>query len=162
MLGLNATLVMQIFHFLLLLLLLWLVAYKPLMRILEERQNLVARNIEQAEAQQEEARKLKEEMEASLRRAREEAQLIIERATKASEEQAQAILDAAKEEANRIKESALAEIEREKERALAELKDQVANLAILVAGKVIREALPEELQQKLIQEAISEVKQLPC
>lgn len=158
----NATLLAQIFHFLLLLVLLRLVAYKPLMRILEERQKLVADRIAQAEQRQAEAERIKADMEAELRRAREEAQQIIERATKASEEQAQAIMDAAKEEAARLKESAMTDIQREKDKALAELKDQVANLAILVAGKVIREGLTAEAQEKLIQDAISEVKNLPC
>jgi F-type H+-transporting ATPase subunit b len=158
----NATLLAQIFHFLLLLVLLRLVAYKPLMRILEERQKLVADRIAQAEQRQAEAERIKADMEAELRRAREEAQQIIERATKASEQQAQAIMDAAKEEAARLKESAMTDIQREKDKALAELKDQVANLAILVAGKVIREGLTAEAQEKLIQDAISEVKNLPC
>ncbi|MGQ9511625.1 F0F1 ATP synthase subunit B [Thermodesulfitimonas sp.] len=161
-LKLNATLLAQIFHFLLLLVLLRLVAYKPLMRILEERQKLVADRIAQAEQRQAEAERIKADMEAELRRAREEAQQIIERATKASEQQAQAIMDAAKEEAARLKESAMTDIQREKDKALAELKDQVANLAILVAGKVIREGLTAEVQEKLIQDAISEVKNLPC
>lgn len=158
----NATLLAQIFHFLLLLVLLRLVAYKPLMRILEERQKLIADRIAQAEQRQAEAERIKADMEAELRRAREEAQQIIERATKASEQQAQAIMDAAKEEAARLKESAMTDIQREKDKALAELKDQVANLAILVAGKVIREGLTAEAQEKLIQDAISEVKNLPC
>ena len=149
----NGTLITQIIHFLLLLVLLRLVAYKPILKVLEERQKYVASNIEQAERQRAEAEKIKAEFEAEMRRAREEAQQIIERATKASEEQAQAIMEAAKEEANRLKEGA---------KALAELKDQVANLAVLVASKVIRDGLTVDAQHKLVQDAISEVKNLPC
>ncbi|MCL6561339.1 MAG: F0F1 ATP synthase subunit B [Firmicutes bacterium] len=162
MVEINGTLITQIIHFLLLLVLLRLVAYKPILKVLEERQKYVASNIEQAERQRAEAEKIKAEFEAEMRRAREEAQQIIERATKASEEQAQAIMEAAKEEANRLKEGAMADIEREKEKALAELKDQVANLAVLVASKVIRDGLTVDAQHKLVQDAISEVKNLPC
>jgi F-type H+-transporting ATPase subunit b len=158
----NATLLAQIFHFILLLVVLRLVAYKPLLRVLEQRQQTVAGKLAQAEEARAEAEKIKVELEAEMRRTREEAQKVIERATKASEEQAQAIMEAAKEEASRIKESALAEIEREKDKALAELKDQVANMAVLVAGKLIREHLTAETQEKLIKDAISEVKNLPC
>jgi len=158
----NATLITQIIHFLLLLILLRLVAYKPILKVLEERQKYVASNIEQAERQRADAEKIKADLEAEMRRTREEAQKVIERATKASEEQAHAIIEAAKEEAARLKEGALAEIEREKEKALTELKDQVANLALLVAGKVIRDGLTIDAQHKLVQDAISEVKNLPC
>ncbi|RJX19051.1 MAG: ATP synthase F0 subunit B [Ammonifex sp.] len=162
MVEINGTIVVQIIHFLLLLLLLRLVAYKPILKILDERQMYVASNIEQAEKQRAEAERIKAEFEAEMRRVREEAQQIIERATKASEEQAQAIMEAAKEETTRLKEGALADIEREKDKALAELKDQVASMAILVAGKVIRDGLNIDAQHKLVQDAISEVKNLPC
>uniref|UniRef100_A0A7C1F7J6 ATP synthase subunit b n=1 Tax=Ammonifex degensii TaxID=42838 RepID=A0A7C1F7J6_9THEO len=162
MVKINATLITQIIHFLLLLILLRLVAYKPILKVLEERQKYVASNIEQAERQRADAEKIKADLEAEMRRTREEAQKVIERATKASEEQAHAIIEAAKEEAARLKEGALAEIEREKEKALTELKDQVANLALLVAGKVIRDGLTIDAQHKLVQDAISEVKNLPC
>ncbi|MDI6632221.1 MAG: F0F1 ATP synthase subunit B [Thermoanaerobacteraceae bacterium] len=162
MVEINATLITQIIHFLLLLVLLRLVAYKPILKVLEERQKYVASNIEQAERQRAEAEKIKTELEAEMRRTREEAQKIIEKATKASEEQAQAIMESAREEAARLKEGALADIEREKEKVLAELKDQVANLAVLVASKVIRDGLTAEAQERLIQNAVSEVKNLPC
>jgi len=158
----NATLLAQIFHFLALLVILRLVAYKPLLRILEQRQNTVVSKLAQAEEARAEAEKIKAELEAEMRRTREEAQRIIDRATKASEEQAQAIMETAKEEASRMKEGALAEIERERDKVLAELKDQVANMAVLVAGKVIREGLTADMQARLIKDAVSEVKSLPC
>lgn len=162
MVEINGTLLVQIFHFLLLLVLLRLVAYKPILKVLEERQKYVASNIEQAERQRADAEKIKADLEAEMRRTREEAQKIIERATKASEEQAQAIMEAAKEETTRLKEGALADIEREKDKALAELKDQVANMAVLVASKVIRDGLTAEMQERLVKDAVSEVKNLPC
>lgn len=158
----NATLLAQIFHFLLLLVLLRLVAYKPLLRILEERQKWVAGRIAQAEQAHAEAEKIKADLEAEMRRAREQAQAIIDKATKAGEEQAQNIIAQAKAEAERLKEGALADIQREKEKAVAELRDQVASLAILVAGKVIKEGLDAKAHERLVQDAIKEVGHLPC
>ncbi|MEW6183132.1 MAG: F0F1 ATP synthase subunit B [Bacillota bacterium] len=162
MIEINGTIVAQIFHFLLLLVLLRLVAYKPILKVLEDRQKYVASNIEQAEKQRADAEKIKTEVEAEMRRIREEAQKIVEKATKASEEQAQAIIEAAKQEATRLKEGAMADIEREKDKVMAELKDQVASLAVLVASKVIRDGLNIDAQHKLVKDAISEVKSLPC
>lgn len=161
-LGLNNTVWAQIFHFLLLLVLLRLVAYKPLMKVIEDRQKFVADNLAQSEQQRAAAEKLKADFEAELRRSREEAQGMIERATKAGEEQAQAILEAAKQEAARVKESALADIQREKEKAVTELRDQVASLAVLVATKVVKQGLDVDAQSALVQDAIKEVNTLPC
>lgn len=158
----NATILMQMFNFLLLLVLLRLVAYKPLLKVLEERQKYVANTIAHAENQRAEAEKIKAEYEAEMRRAREQAQAIIERATKAGEEQALNIIAQAKAEAERIKEGALADIQREREKAIAELRDQVASLALLVAGKVIKETLDVQAHERLVQDAIKEVGQLPC
>ncbi|MGQ9498374.1 MAG: F0F1 ATP synthase subunit B [Desulfotomaculales bacterium] len=153
---------MQMVNFLLLLVLLRLVAYKPLLKVLEERQKYVANTIAQAENQRAEAEKIKAEYEAEMRRAREQAQAIIERATKAGEEQALNIIAQAKAEAERLKEGALADIQREREKAIAELRDQVASLAILVAGKVIKEGLDAQAHERLVQDAIKEVGHLPC
>jgi len=156
----NATILMQMVNFLLLLVLLRLVAYKPLLKVLEERQKYVANTIAQAENQRAEAEKIKAEYEAEMRRAREQAQAIIERATKAGEEQALNIIAQAKAEAERLKEGALADIQREREKAIAELRDQVASLAILVAGKVIKEGLDVQAHERLVQDAVKEVAQL--
>lgn len=162
MLEFNATLLAQIFHFFLLLVLLRLVAYKPLLKVLEDRQKFVADNIAQAEQQRLDAEKIKAELEAELRKAREQAQAMIERATKAGEEQAQAIIEAAKNEAARLKESAMQDIQREKEKAVAELRDQAASLAVLVAAKVVKKGLDVDAHSALVQDAIKEVSSLPC
>ncbi len=158
----NATLLAQIFHFVVLLVLLRLFAYKPLLNILEQRQKLVASSIEAAEAEKAQAEKIRAQYEADLRNAREEAKAIIERATKAANEQAQSIVDAAKTEAARVKESALQDIQREKDKALAELRNEVASLAVLVAAKVVKQGLDVDAQSKLVQDAINEVNNLPC
>ena len=161
-LDFNATVFMQMFHFLLMLVILRLVVYRPLMNIIEQRQAYVAAEIAQAENQKNQAAELKAEMEASLQKAREEAKAIVDRATKASEEQAQGIMEQARADAQRLKEEALADIQREKDKAVAQLRNEVASLAVLVASKVVKEGLTIDEHHNLVQEAIKEVGQLPC
>ncbi|MEW6540376.1 MAG: F0F1 ATP synthase subunit B [Bacillota bacterium] len=159
-LSFNATVFMQMFHFLLMLVVLRLFAYRPLMNVIEQRQVYIADEIEAAEKQKVAAAELRSRLEADLAKARDEAKAIVTRATKASEEQAQAIMEQARTEAQRLKEEALAEIGREREKAIAQLRDEVASLAVLVAAKVVKDALTIDAQHNLVQNAIKEVGQL--
>jgi len=158
----NATLLIQIFHFVLLLILLRLVAYKPVVNLLEERRRHIADNIAAAEKEREEAEKIRARYEEEMRQAREKAEEIIQRAGKAGEEQARQIVAEAKKEAASIKEDALAEIQREKEKALAELRDEVASLSVLVAEKIINEEIDIAKQRDMVDKFIKEAGELPC
>lgn len=158
----NATLLAQIADFIILLIFLRLVAYKPLMKILADRQDHIAKNIEAAEQERQQAEQLRAGYEAEMRRAREQAQEIIQKAAKTGEDQALQIIENAKNEATKIKESALADIEREKQKAVAELRDQVASLSVLVAGKIINKTMNNQIQRDMINEFIKEAGELPC
>ncbi|MCL6639523.1 MAG: F0F1 ATP synthase subunit B [Firmicutes bacterium] len=156
----NATLLAQIADFIILLIFLRVVAYKPLMKVLQDRSDHIENTIAAAEKERQEAEQLKAGYEAEMRRAREQAQEIIQKATKAGEEQALEIVTNAKNEAARLKEAATAEIQREKEKALAELRDQVATLSVLVAGKIINQKLTDDIQHNMIKEFIKEAGEL--
>lgn len=160
MLEFNATLVAQIVDFIILLIFLRLVAYKPLLNLLNKRSEYIADNIAAAEQERQQAEQLRAGYEAEMKRAREQAQEILQKATKAGEEQATEIIENAKSEAARIKESALSEIHREKQKAAAELRDQVASLSILVAGKIISQKLTDDVQHGMVQEFIKEAGEL--
>ena len=156
----NATLLAQIVDFIILLIFLKLVVYKPLCKVLGDRSDHVANTIAAAEQERQEAEQLKAGYEAEMRRAREQTQEIIQKATKAGEDQALEIIEGAKNEASRLKEAALAEIEREKQRAIAELREQVASLSVLVAGKIINESITEGIQRSMIEDFIKEAGEL--
>lgn len=160
MLEFNATILAQIFDFIILLIFLRLVVYKPLCKLLANRSDHVANSIAAAEQERQEAEQLKAGYEAEMRRAREQAQEIIQKATKAGEGQALEIVENAKNEADRRKESALAEIEREKQKAITELREQVASLSVLVAGKIINKSMTEGIQRNMIKDFIKEAGEL--
>lgn len=162
MLEFNATLLAQIVDFIILLIFLKVVAYKPLSKLLSDRSDHIANNIAAAEQERQQAEQLKAGYEAEMRRAREQAQEIIQKATKAGEEQAVEIIENSKNEATRLKDAALTEIEREKQKAVAELRDQVASLSVLVAGKIINQKLTDDIQHSMVQDFIKEAGELPC
>lgn len=161
-LGLNATLVAQIFNFLILLIFLRLVVYPVIVKVLEQRQQAIADNVAAAEEERKQAEALRQSYLADMQKAKEEAQAIIQQATKAAEAQAQQIMEAAKAESVRVKDQALQEIEREKEKAVAVLREQVVSLSVLVAQKIVSQQMNSDIQHSLVQEFIKEAGDLPC
>lgn len=151
------TIIYQLVVFIILLALLRKYAFGPLMNIMKQREEHIANEIDAAEKNNQESKKLVEEQRTILKQSRVEAQELIERAKKQAEEQKEGIIAAAKAEAESIKESALKEIQREKDQAIAALQEQVASLSVQIASKVIQKELKEEEQAKLIRDYIKEV-----
>ncbi|WP_077619908.1 F0F1 ATP synthase subunit B [Bacillus sinesaloumensis] len=147
----------QLAAFIILLALLRKYAFGPLMNVMKQREEHVANEIDSAEKNHQEAKKLAEEQRELLKKSRTEAAELIENARKLGEEQKEGIITAAREEANRLKEAAKQEIVQEKEQAVTALREQVASLSVLVASKVIEKELSLKDQEKLINEYIQEV-----
>ncbi|MBM7662461.1 F-type H+-transporting ATPase subunit b [Bacillus mesophilus] len=149
--------IFQLLVFLVLLALLRKFAFGPLMGIMKERESRIANEIQSAEQNNADAKKLVEEQREMLKQSRQEAQELIENAKKLGEEQKNSIVLEARNEATRIKDSAVKEIAQEKDQAIAALREQVASLSVLIASKVIEKELNEQDQQKLINDYIQDI-----
>ncbi len=156
-LGINlATLVAQIVNFTILFGLLYLVAYKPIMRILDERSRKVKESMEQTEYIKEQAVRAEEEVKQQLDAARGEGQEVIARAVRTGEEIKQKTRQEAKQEGESLIAKARIEIQRERDEAIDELRKEFADLAILAAGKVIDRSLDEKTHRQLIDKVLKE------
>lgn len=131
--------------------------YKPVSKMLSDRKERIKQSIDGANNLKLEAANLKEEYELKIAEAKKEAQEIIEAGRKRGEEIKESILAEAKEEANSILERAKREIIHEKEKALIDIKAQSAEMALLIASKVIEENLSLDKQQQLISKFVDEV-----
>jgi F-type H+-transporting ATPase subunit b len=152
-LGINlGYLVSQIVNFTILAVLLYLVAYRPVLRMLDERSARIKKGLEDAESASRRAGEMEQEFEQKLAEARREGQEIVAQATKMSEKQRQDILAQAREEANALIERAKDEIARERDLAMSELRQQVADLSLTISEKVIGATLDEQQQRRLIAE----------
>ncbi|KAB7671828.1 F0F1 ATP synthase subunit B [Bacillus sp. B1-b2] len=142
------------------LLLLWAIkkfAWGPLMKMMKDREQFVANEIDNAEKSRVEAAKLLEEQRALLKEARKDAQELMDKAKAQGDAQREVIIEDARKDAERLKNSALVEIEQQKEKAVATIREQVTSLSVLIASKVIEKELNEQEQEKLIHEYIQEV-----
>jgi F-type H+-transporting ATPase subunit b len=150
-LGINlGYLISQIVNFALLAVLLYFVAYKPILRMLDQRSERIKQGLEDAEQASRRAAEMEQEFEQRLAEARKEGQEIIAQATQMSEKARQDILETAREEARAQVEKAKEEISRERELAMSELRQQVADLSLSISEKVIGEALDQQRQRELI------------
>lgn len=160
-LGINlGMIVSQIVNFTLLAVLLYLVAYKPILRMLDERSARIKKGLEDAEEASRKAAEMEQVFEQQMAEARKEGQEIIAQATRMSEKAGQDILDRAREESKAQIEKAKEEIARERELAMSELRQQVADLSLTISEKVIGETLDEESQRQLIANFLEETEEL--
>jgi F-type H+-transporting ATPase subunit b len=158
-LGINlGYLLVQVFNFLIILVILIAWVYKPILNMLENRRKTIAQGLEDARVAAEARAHAEEEAEAVITQARVDSNQQVRQAAERAEEVAREIKAAAEQEAIQIHEAASAEAELEKIQALGELRGQVAALAIAAAQKVIGEALDEKRQHALIEEFFSGVK----
>jgi F-type H+-transporting ATPase subunit b len=160
-LGINlGLLVSQLVNFTLLAVLLYFVAYKPILRMLDERSARIKKGLEDAELAAKRAAEMEQEFEQQMVEARKEGQEIIAQATQMSEKTRQEILEKAREEARAQIEKAREEIGRERDLAMAELRQQVADLSLTISERVIGEALDEQSQRRLIAEFLEQTEEL--
>jgi F-type H+-transporting ATPase subunit b len=151
------TMLSQLVMFLLLMMLVSRFALRPLLATMRQRQDHIDGQIRSAENHEAEAEKMIEEQKEALQVARVEAKEIIERAKVQKERDAEEIIRQANERADRLIHEATNEINREKEKALLALRQEVGELSVQLASKVIGQELDQSLQSKLVHRYLEQV-----
>ena len=156
-LGINPpVLITQIVQFVVLFGLLYLVAYKPIMRMLDERSRRIKESMEQADSIKEQSARAEEDVRKRLEEASREGQERIVRAVRAGEEVKQKAQAEARQEAEALIDRARSEIQRERDEAIGEVRREFADLTILAAGKVIDRSLDKKEHRELIDKVLEE------
>jgi F-type H+-transporting ATPase subunit b len=143
-------------NFILLFILLSVFALGPLRRILDERRTRIEEGLRDAEQARRDRESAESERVAALQEARREANEILARAQKVAQDTRDADIAATKADLERMRERATAEIESEKQRAIADLRNEVADLALRAAGRVVGETLTSERERRLVSEFLAE------
>ncbi|MBI3943654.1 MAG: F0F1 ATP synthase subunit B [Chloroflexi bacterium] len=155
-LGIDARLLIsQIINFAVLLFLLQRLLYKPLINTMAARRQRIEESLEEADRVRQQAGNAQKEYEAQLEKARREAQESIARAAMASKKVEEEILAEAQKQKEAIIQSGREQIEQERARAMAELQEQVIELSIAAARKVVGTDLDDQTHRKLIREFLS-------
>lgn len=146
----DATFFAQILNFLILLFILAKFAYKPLMKVLDERRARVANDLETAEKTRVEVEALKEQYSKQLAEARTEATAIIDKANKAGQKVHDDYVAQAQAEKDQMMAAAKQNIANEKDQAMTDVRAQVIALATEIAGKVVDQKLNSAADQELV------------
>ena len=152
-----STLIATIINFIILFAILKYFFFDKVKAIIDERENLINEQLDNAEEEAEKARILAIENERVLKNAREEGMLITERHKQKAEKIYDEIVEEANQEAKIILERAKVEINREKEKVEYQLKKEAIDLAIELSKKVIEKNIDEEKNRELIGEFITKV-----
>lgn len=156
-LGFNVQLfISQLISFVILLVALYFVAYKRILKMLDERSKRVKESMEQAESVKTQSARAEEEVKKQIQLASQRGQELIAQATQTSDEIRGKAQDLAKQDAEVLIEKARQAIKTERDAAVDELRHEFADLTIMAASKVVGESLDKETHKKLIDKVLQE------
>ena len=156
-LGINLpSLVAYLVNFIILLGILGLFAYKPLLRMLDERTDRIRESLEAADRARQDAASSQEAIQQQITEARREGQRIMDQTREAADRFRTEEMDKARQEAEAFVERAKADITRERDTVLQEVRASFGDLAITAAERVIRSSLDRRAHESLIAQVLEE------
>ena len=144
----NLLIIFLIFRFLL---------YKPVCKMLDKRKEMAAAEIDEARKAKEAAQKAEEEYTARLADAKAEASEIMKQATVRAQKREEEIVGEANKKAAEIRTKAEESIERDKQRALNEIKNEISEIVVMAAGKVVEKEISASDNEEIISKFLEEV-----
>ena len=152
----NLTLLIQDLAFIVLMVLLVRYLYRPISQVLEARTKRIAEGLRAAEEAKKDRQAAEAEYQERLAEARREGQALLDRIAKQGEDLRKELEAKARDQAEGLIARARAEIHQEREKAVQDLRSQVADLAVMAAGRIIGESLDAKKHRELIERTIEE------
>jgi F-type H+-transporting ATPase subunit b len=133
-------------------------AWKPLLSVLNEREKSIRQSLEAARKERTEAERLLAEYKVQLDRARVEATAIVEEGRRDGEVVRQRIQQEARRQAEELLERARREIQLAADTAIKDLYDRTGELAVNLAGNILRQELSPEKHRQLIADSLAQIR----
>ncbi|MBN9294819.1 MAG: F0F1 ATP synthase subunit B [Flavobacteriia bacterium] len=134
--------------FVILLVLLTKFAWKPILGMINKREQDIAEALELAKKTRAEMAALQSQNEALLKEAKAERDAIVKDAREVATKMVEEAKSKAKAEADKMIEDARTAIQTEKNAAMADVKSQIADLAVEIAEKIVRTAISDDSKQQ--------------
>lgn len=131
--------------------------FNPVRKLLKDRQDGIKKDIDDAAADKESAKELKDLYEGKLKEVDKEAEQILSEARQKALKNEARIIDEAKEEAARIIKRANEEAVLEKKRAMDEVKQEMVTIASMMAAKAVAASIDTTIQDTLVEETLKEM-----
>ena len=143
--------------FLVLLALLAKFAWRPLLEALESRQERIRKSLEDADRARQELERLQQESAKIMQQARIEAEAIVTQTRTDAERLREELKQRAKEEADNILRNAQQQIQLQTRQAIQQIRHEVADIAVLLASKLLERHLAKEDNARLIDDTLKQI-----
>ena len=150
------SLIVYVINFGALALLLYLVAYKRMLRVLDERSSRIRESLEEAGRVREASAEAEVSMQHTLDEGREAGQRVLAEAREAADRYREEQAAQARGEAESMLERARGEIRQERDAAVEQVRAEFAGLAVTAAERIIHRSLDASTHRDLIDEVLAE------
>ena len=149
-------LIAYVVNFGVLLVLLYLFAYKPILKMLDQRANRIRESLEEADRVRLESQEREADIQRTLDEGRQEGQRILGEAREAAARYQEQQAEQARAQAEGMLETARNEIRAERDAALEQVRSEFAGLAVTAAERIIHRSLDADVHKELIDEVLTE------
>jgi F-type H+-transporting ATPase subunit b len=154
-LGINLKIfIAQLVNFTVVLLVLWKWAYKPIVRLLDERQHKIEKSVKDAQEIEQRLSRLSGEREEVLIAARQEAKARVEEALAGAEGRRQEILEKTKGEVERVIAQGKQQLAQEREAMMRDARKELAEIVVEASRKIVASEINEKKAASLAEEVI--------
>ncbi len=131
--------------------------YKPVMNVLERREAEIKKSYDDAAVVQERADRMEKEYSEKMAKSREEAGEIIRRATVSAQRREAEIIREANKQVDIMTQRARNEIERERKKAYRDIREEISDISVAIAGKMVQREITAADHEALIAQFIENV-----
>ena len=149
--------VCQLGALIVMILVIFFVAYKPVRKMLQKRADYVEENIRQAEEAKAQALKNASQSEETIIASKKEAANIIAQAKETAESNKQAMIEETQIEINKMKSLAEEDIARSKEEAKEEIRQEMVSVALAASEEVLKREVNEKDNARIVQDFIKDM-----
>lgn len=146
----------QTVNFVILMVILYFAAYKPIINMLDQRSAKIKESMDQSEAIKQQTSRVEEEIKAHIKESQKEGEKIISQSMQIGEKMKEEARKEARQEAESMITKAKAEINIERDKTIEELRKEFVDIAITAAEKVIKETLDKDKNKRLIDDVMKE------
>jgi F-type H+-transporting ATPase subunit b len=132
-------------------------AWRPLLDALESRQQAIRKALDDAQQAKQELERLEQESAQIIRKARADAEAIITQSRADADRLREELRQKAKAEADGILRNAERQIQLETGRAIQQIRAEAVDLSVMIASKILQRNISKEDNERLIQEALTQV-----
>ena len=143
--------------FTVLIILLSKLAWKPLIGAIEDRENNLRLEREAAQKNREDAEKIKKDLDEEFSDLKKNISLKLDEARKEGQRQRDKILSEARDNAQKLLENSRRELNAEKDKLAKELKNDIAEISLKAAEKVLRKSVDANINKKIVADLIDDI-----